>query len=332
MIKTFGLKKNKNNKKNDGDYIFKPIDCNQNKYEIYILSEIEYDIQFRLHAELIKKINISYDNQIYESTNIPDDGFLISGKINKKNPIIITIDILDLCSRIYIKDLLEHNTDNLINISWDKIYIINLKRRTDRKENMIKEFEKENITNYKFIEAFDGTDDKIIEKFDKLKNKTNIINSGHYACLLSHIKAILLAKKKNYNSVIILEDDVFFDNNFLEKIKNIKIVDYDMIYLGGITSRIKLFFNKWAKTNYIIGAYAYLIKKNIYDVILNELCKLIDFVDLCYLKNIQKQYNVFILDDLIKTNLDSSDTSHKSKMLVNRLNYINNKKNFLQLV
>ena len=69
------------------------------------------------------------------------------------------------------------------------------------------------------------------------KNKqTQIITSGHFACLLSHINAIKLAKSRNYSSIMILEDDVYFCNDFLNKLSNLMIPNYDMIYLGGIKS------------------------------------------------------------------------------------------------
>ena len=325
MIKTFGLKK----KYEDEQYIFKPLDTKQSQYNISISSDKEVNIQFNLYVKLINKIHITYNNNTNESIKIPDKGILISGRVSEDNPIILDIDILDLCSRIYIKNMLEYDLESNTKISWDKIYIINLERREDRKEKMIEELKKENIKNYEFIKAIDGQDKKIINKFEKIKEKTNIINSGHFACLLSHIKAIKLAKKNNLNSVLILEDDVLFENNFMKKIKHIKINSYDIVYLGGIINKIKLFYNRWAKHNYIIGAYAYIVTKNMYNILLDELKKLDDFVDLCYLKKIQKNYKVFILDDLVKTNLATSDTSRKSKMLVKRLNYINNKNNFL---
>lgn len=101
---------------------------------------------------------------------------------------------------------------------------------------MINNFIKIGITNYEFITGVDGLKPSIINKFNDYKNnfKTKIITSGHFACLLSHIKAIKIAKQRGYLNIMILEDDVYFCDNFIEKISKMKIPKYDMIYLGEI--------------------------------------------------------------------------------------------------
>ena len=92
-----------------------------------------------------------------------------------------------------------------------------------------------------------------------------------------------------------------------------------MVYLGGIISEIKFFQLGWGKTIEIMGAYAYLIKSPMYKPILEKLYNKIYCVDIAYIEYIQPKYNVFILDDLVKTNLDSSDTSNKNKILIKLL-------------
>jgi hypothetical protein len=54
------------------------------------------------------------------------------------------------------------------------------------------------------------------------KKNSNIISNGHYGCLLSHIKCIELAKKRNYEGIIIMEDDIILMDNFKNIIDNIK--------------------------------------------------------------------------------------------------------------
>ena len=56
------------------------------------------------------------------------------------------------------------------------------------------------------MEAYDGLDKIIKNNFDKLKKQKNIpiVTPGHFACLLSHIKAIKLAIKNNYEYIKIL--------------------------------------------------------------------------------------------------------------------------------
>lgn len=80
-----------------------------------------------------------------------------------------------------------YNDITLDPIHIDKVYIINLKRRSDRKKLIIKELTKVGIKNYEFIEAVDGNDADIKEKYRKLKkNKSKIKSAGHLGCLLSH--------------------------------------------------------------------------------------------------------------------------------------------------
>ena len=71
-----------------------------------------------------------------------------------------------------------------------------------------------------------------------------------------------------------------------------------------------------------MGAYAYILSSSIYNIVLDGLEKLTEYVDFFYLKEIQPKYKTIILNDIIKTNLNSSDTSHKSKKLIKRIEYI----------
>ena len=306
-------------------YTFSPTKNNKSEYQIIFKSINEKVIHFKLNCKLIENITISNNNKTSTFKIIPLDGLLVSGLVSENNPLIISIKILDLCTRVTIKNFKQYNNKNFINLTWDKIYIINLLRRSDRKEEMIKKLEKENITNYEFVEAFDGKSQEVIDKHEKIKSTTGtkILSSGHFGCLLSHIKVIEMAKENKYERIIILEDDVNFEKNFNSIIKSIKLPKFDILYLGGITNRIKLFFEDWGYPEHVMGAYAYMLTKKMYEPILNELYKYEQYVDILYLQKIQKEYKVIILNDVIKTNLDTSDTSAKSNVMVQRLNAIN---------
>ena len=305
----------------------KPTKNKQKTYEIIINSQKNIFFQCKFYSKFIEQIQIKNSNSNVQLKKISENGFLLSSNIEYNNPTIISYIPLDLCSRIYLKEItsINLNTDNLIPITWDNIYVINLEKRPERKKEMIKQFEKNNINQYEFIEAFDGLKPDIISQFNNLTLKENfpIVTSGHYACLLSHIKAIKQAKANNYTNIMILEDDITFCDNFINKINKIMIPKYDMIYLGGISSKKKIFMNSWGKMNRIMGAYAYILNKSLFDYVLEELMKIEDYVDLFYLKKIQPNYHVYILNDYVKTDLKTSDTSHKSKKMIERLNNIN---------
>jgi hypothetical protein len=237
----------------------------------------------------------------------------------------ITIVFVDLCSEFNIYNFNTFQINKFIKVQWDKIFIINLARRSDRKKIMIDRLKDAGLTNYEFIEAIDGTDEKFIKKFIKFKQNTptKIVTSGHLGCLLSHIKALEKAKDENLNSVLILEDDVIFDKNFIMRIKMTQVPKYDLLYLGGLISELKFFINGWAMSKEVMGAYSYLVPSHMYKIILHEWKKLTLCSDICLINKIQSKYNTILLNDFVKTNIQDTDTSNKHKIMTQMVNNIN---------
>jgi GR25 family glycosyltransferase involved in LPS biosynthesis len=334
------------NKTESSSLIFCPINNKKNNYSILFKTEESNPIYFQFVlntkftnlVEIISNNNSKDENDIKSFEIFPYGGIIYSNKLTHLETIEIKLKPVDMCSRIIISKQLETPIQIIISsssinyikkLTWDNIFIINLVRRQDRKEQMISRLKEENITRYKFIEAFDGLEPEINNQFIQLKNEKNlkIVTPGHFACLLSHIKAIKIARKKGYDSIMILEDDVFFEKDFVSKLNNLILPDFDFLYLGGIMSKKKVFPNRWAffNSNRIMGAYGYIVKSSIYDIIIKELEKLEEYVDIFYIKQIQPNFKTIILDDIIKTDLTSSDTSSKSKVMTKRLDYLNKK-------
>lgn len=311
--------------KNNNIYNFKVSKLNKDKYIIEIISLKEQIIQFKLNYKLMDKLTINYNNTVKNINYVIWNGLLINYNIDIDKPLILIFTPKDLCSEVNIWDLEIINSKLLHYLKWNKIYIINLKRRTDRKLKMIEKLKIANLNNYEFIEGIDGNNTKIKEEFNELKkdNLTKIVTHGHYGCLLSHIKVLELAKKNNYDNVLIIEDDVFFIDDFINKINNLKLPKFDIVYLGGIIPQIKCGLNGWIKTNDIMGAYSYIVNKSMYDILLSKLYLKNSYIDVIYIESIQNKYNVILLNDYIKTNLESSDTSGKNKKLIRNLNNIN---------
>lgn len=117
------------------------------------------------------------------------------------------------------------------------LYIINLKKRKDRKLLMVAQLKKYGITNYKFINAVNGytlnkygknlktMDWDLIDKYITDLKSRNIVDvnvgdmykgnykypllkSGEIGCYLSHILVFLDALKHKYNQITVFEDDV----------------------------------------------------------------------------------------------------------------------------
>lgn len=277
----------------------------------YILIYSKKQYQFNLNWSF-GNIIIKSNNNEYKYDKQPLQGLTI----NLQFPIKI---IINSNTKLYITKQIKIPS-KLQKPKLSKILVINLKSRNDRKQKIINMFIKYKIENYEFIEGIPGIEFQ--EEFNLIQDKTHIINTGHYGCLLSHIKAIEYAKEKKYENVTILEDDVIINNNFIDIINNMYLPDFDMLYLGGISSRGKLY--SYGRANKIMGAYAYTINNNMFDIILEILKTRNDYVDLQYLVHIQKKYNVFILNDIIKTNIETTDTADKSKKYIKQIEYINN--------
>ena len=319
-------KKSKNNTTNFKIPTYIPITSND--FSIKIFSKNQSSVQFKLNHKFIDSISFTINNEIYEYDNLLklNNDILINTELFPETPLIIKPTIIDYCSNITIFEITSFENITYTNIFWDKIFIINLFRRTDRKEKMIQKLSDANINNYEFINAIDGKDPVIYEEFKTLKNnnRTFIPNTGHYGCLLSHINILLQAKKENLESIMILEDDILFCDDFLNKIQNMLIPQYDILYLGGLISEYKLFTNNWGTSNQIMSTFSLIINKNMYDNILDKIKNRINCIDIYYIKEFQSNYNykVFLLNDLIYSDFENSDTSKKNKIFKNMVKII----------
>ena len=70
------------------------------------------------------------------------------------------------------------------------IYVINLPRRTDRREHMEKLFKDYDITNYTFIDAFDGKENIHQYMHEGAKKNDRAAKRTETAACMSHLKAI----------------------------------------------------------------------------------------------------------------------------------------------
>ena len=109
-----------------------------------------------------------------------------------------------------------------------KIFVVHYKKLIDRKDFIINQFKKYNITDYEFIEIDrDGLEGYDLSIFENIPN-------SYMAIGLSHIYAYNKIKD-NYDEALIFEDDVIFCDNFIN-IFNYYLTqlpkDYDMVFLG----------------------------------------------------------------------------------------------------
>jgi glycosyl transferase family 25 len=178
------------------------------------------------------------------------------------------------------KNKLQEDKIIEIKIIKDKllpIICLNLERREDRKNNMIKLFEKKNIKNYEF---FNAVDCKKLQPTEFIKNyfegNKHNYNKAIIACALSHLNMWKkLINDPNNEAYIILEDDINIVDNFdyfNMQLNNIIEDKMDIIFIGysKINKKIKkvslydleLKIQPLNMTNYCMGGtIGYIITK-----------------------------------------------------------------------
>jgi len=118
------------------------------------------------------------------------------------------------------------------------IKIVNLKRRADRKEKLMKYLIKENVENYEFIEACDAYAlEPTKEIYDLFKDNNFNFSKGVIGCAYSHMNLWKKLVSDPINNVyIILEDDAELTENFNKKLKicyeEFNNNNMEILYLG----------------------------------------------------------------------------------------------------
>jgi GR25 family glycosyltransferase involved in LPS biosynthesis len=117
----------------------------------------------------------------------------------------------------------------------DNVYLINMDKDYDRLEKVTKECDKVGIKFERFpgVNIYDLSQN-ILDKYipeEIQKYGTN----GILGCGLSHLFVWQDAVKNNYKNILVLEDDVYFTDDFNEYLQNVMEElpdDYDILYLG----------------------------------------------------------------------------------------------------
>ena len=189
-----------------------------------------------------------------------------------------------------------------------KTLCVNLLRRPDRKENMIKLFEQQKISNYEFFEAVDGTKLEITDDiYNMFLNNDFGSKRGAIGCALSHLTIWKnLLKDTENDFYFVCEDDIEVANLFKTKLDILILClnntnEWDLLHLGYSMFNNSLYanFRKYRNneiskiipldTNiYIGGTFGYIINKS-------GAQKLVDFINKNGIKHgidyLAKRYN-----------------------------------------
>jgi glycosyl transferase family 25 len=140
----------------------------------------------------------------------------------------------------------------------EKIFYINLDKRTDRREEIENEL--------KYANLYDRA-----ERIEAIPTP----NQGILGCTMSHLKAIRTAKERDYNNILILEDDFQFtiekeefENQITRLFENMPTFDVCMISYN-IQRSVETNHDFLRKVIEAQTASGYIINKCFYDKLIN---------------------------------------------------------------
>lgn len=201
----------------------------------------------------------------------------------------------------------------------DKYYFITLIDNELRKNNVEEQIHKHSIKNYVIWEAINLNTFNIKPKRD--------FSIGMISCFLSHIQVWKEGIHNQYDSIIVLEDDVFMNEDFSEQLSNVLNSlpeDYDFAFLGyykHTTNKIDYIDNEhWQLCSSWHGAHCYLINlKSMKDKIylFNDMKYQIDF-QIRYLSN-KNNINTYFLKDSIAHQIGFDTTVQKQLYDINNM-------------
>lgn len=193
----------------------------------------------------------------------------------------------------------------------DKIYVINLEYRKDRKEQILDELKKVEASNVEIFSAIRPKKELIKHWNNKFLDPlpswyhgdpTNY-RIGALGCLLSHLSIMKKALKENYNNILILEDDTtFLADLTIEKITNryskfLDKVDYGIFYLAGNSAQagVKHIIKEVYMTFGTLTTGSYIISRKCMEYIVNNINGYPKEIDKYFMEEIQNKFPCFIV-------------------------------------
>ncbi len=194
---------------------------------------------------------------------------------------------------------------NKLNNIFEKFYVINIDPNSERMQRIRNELEGIPYERFPAITSFGK---------ELAKNERLCVKPLEVCITLSHLAIIRKAKEQNLKSVVIFEDDIYFDNDFaiydLDLIKDFtKKNDWALFYLGGIHVKAPSLTGVGiARISSTLATHAYAINGKYFDLIINQIesNKLRMPLDIFYAYFIQKNFPCYcccprlILQDSIK--------------------------------
>lgn len=113
------------------------------------------------------------------------------------------------------------------NVYFDHIYILNLKKDTEKRQHMDGVFN-DLMIKHDFFDAVNGRTDDNLAIYKKNSYEKTLKSPGAYGYSLSMIKLFEDALSKGYKKILVCDDDIIFHREFLELFnKNVRDIPFD---------------------------------------------------------------------------------------------------------
>ncbi|CAG9862154.1 unnamed protein product [Phyllotreta striolata] len=183
----------------------------------------------------------------------------------------IKLEVLNEMNELYVSDLLKkfaRDSPRKDTLGFDKIFMINLLRRPERRRRMRKCFDELGLE----VDVIDAVDGKLLNEsflesirfmpeFSDPYHKRPM-KLGEIGCFMSHYNLWNEIVKERYETALILEDDIKFEPFFRHKVQNLMsevrgIRNWDLVYFG--RKRLQENDEPWVEgSNYLVHAgYSY---------------------------------------------------------------------------
>lgn len=178
------------------------------------------------------------------------------------------------------------------------IIVISLERAAERRKKIKDQLQKLNIE-ATIMDAVDGNLLSPDEKNKSIKigrwRVGEAFKPGEIGCTMSHIKALKLAKEKNWSYVIVLEDDIVLADDFEKRINILLRIlpsNWEHIYLSGIPSveppGSSLIFPNLIPSSFTECTHSMMINSSAYDKIVDKLSRFETTTDDIYCNMMEK--------------------------------------------
>lgn len=139
------------------------------------------------------------------------------------------------------------------------IFYINLEHRQDRKKHIEEQLNQVGLSHY--------------ERFNAIK-----LSNGRVGCSMSHLKCLQIAKQRNYEHILICEDDTTFLNPslFIKQIntffKKKLVKDWDvLLFAGNNVPPYKKIDNTCIQISHCQTTTCYLVNGHYFDILINNI-------------------------------------------------------------